>query len=84
MFAYILMVKVDPNSLQFLSFLSVKMSQNVDPIYDFCVVGSGLFGSSCAKYAAQDGSTILIGPSEESKGKVKTCATFRGALSSIL
>ena len=39
-------------------------------VYDFCVVGSGLFGSSCAKYAAEDGPTILIGPSEEAKLKV--------------
>ena len=39
-------------------------------VYETCVIGSGLFGSSSAKYAAEDGSTILIGPSEEARLKV--------------
>ena len=38
--------------------------------FEFCVIGAGLFGSSCAKYASQFGSVILVGPSEDSKKQV--------------
>ena len=38
--------------------------------FDFCVIGAGLFGSSCAKYASQFGSVILVGPSEDSRKQV--------------
>lgn len=36
----------------------------MDLIYDVAVIGGGLFGSACAKWAAEDfESTVLIGPS---------------------
>ena len=37
----------------------------METIYDVIVVGSGLFGSAAAKYAAEEfpnGSTLLVGP----------------------
>ena len=37
-------------------------------VYDVAVVGGGLFGSAVAKYAAEDGvSVVMVGPSEEAK-----------------
>jgi len=37
-------------------------------VHDLAVIGAGLFGSSCAKYASsQCHSVVLIGPSEEGK-----------------
>jgi hypothetical protein len=39
--------------------------------FEVCVIGAGLFGSACAKYAVEYGSkTILVGPREESKDQV--------------
>ena len=41
--------------------------------FEVCVIGAGLFGSACAKYAAESGSkTILVGPKEESREQVGT------------
>lgn len=33
-------------------------------LYDYAVIGKGLFGSAAAKYLSQHGSTIVIGPNE--------------------
>jgi hypothetical protein len=48
----------------------------MESIFDVCVIGAGLFGSACAKYSSEDGSTILIGPSEGSKFQVPRIIGF--------
>jgi sarcosine oxidase/L-pipecolate oxidase len=42
------------------------MAANTDSIYDICIVGAGMVGSSAAKYASLDGASkvCLIGPEE--------------------
>ena len=43
----------------------------MDSIFDVAVIGAGLFGSSCAKWASEDfEATVLIGPSEEAKARL--------------
>jgi glycine/D-amino acid oxidase-like deaminating enzyme len=40
----------------------------MDLVYDLAIVGAGMFGSSCARWASEDvRSSILIGPSEMCK-----------------
>jgi hypothetical protein len=54
--------------LQTLRKNSGKKLEAMATVYDVAVIGAGLFGSSCAKWASEDTeAAVLIGPSEEAK-----------------
>jgi hypothetical protein len=65
-----------PKNGQHNKILLSTFTQKMSHVFDFCVVGAGLFGSACGKYAADFGDTVLIGPGEQAKFQALMSAIF--------